>query len=92
MHIKSILAGTAIALVAGLGSASAGEQFTALNGVPAEEMTPGEAAATRGGVSLLIHVHVGAGVFTPEINLTPTARDRIDGFPPAAIDAHPTCC
>ena len=39
MYIKSILAGAAIALVAGLGSVSAADHFTALAGVPAQPLT-----------------------------------------------------
>ena len=39
MHIKSIVAATAIALAATVGSAYAAETFDTMRGVPAEEAT-----------------------------------------------------
>ena len=48
MHIKSIVAGAALALAATIGSASAAEQFSTLKGLPAVAMAPAELAATRG--------------------------------------------
>ena len=58
MHIKSILAGAAIALAAGLASASAADQwvedadgvdsFTILRAIPAVVITTPEAAQVRG--------------------------------------------
>ena len=48
MHIKSILAGAAIALVAGVGSASAAEDFYTTAAVPAEPMTPADLGAVAG--------------------------------------------
>ncbi len=48
MHIKSILAGTAIALVAGVGSVSAGDGFATLDGVAAVPMTSEHMEAVRG--------------------------------------------
>ncbi len=59
MHIKSILAGVAIALAASVGTASAadgfatsrpdtGASFAALSGVPAEAMSAEEMAAVEG--------------------------------------------
>ena len=48
MRTKSILTTAAIALVAGLGSASAGEQFTTLDGVTAVAMSNGGMDAVYG--------------------------------------------
>ena len=48
MHIKSILTAAAIALVAGLGSASAADQFTALEGITAEQLNAVELDRVRG--------------------------------------------
>ncbi len=48
MHIKSILAGTAIALVAGVGSAWAGDEFATLDGVAAVPMTSEHMGEIRG--------------------------------------------
>ncbi len=52
MFAKSILATAAIALAATIGSASAGEQFTTLDGVTAVAMSSGELATVKGQ-----HVH-----------------------------------
>ena len=48
MQIKSILAGAAIALVAGVGTASADEEFATLSGISADVMSAGELAAVVG--------------------------------------------
>ena len=48
MFTKSILATAAIALAATIGSASAGEQFTTLDGVTAVAMSSGELATVKG--------------------------------------------
>ena len=48
MHIKSILTAAAIALAAGLGSASAADQFTALEGITAEPLNAVELDRVRG--------------------------------------------
>ncbi len=48
MHIKPILAGAAIALAAGVGSVSAGDEFATLDGVAAVPMTSEHMAAIRG--------------------------------------------
>ncbi len=47
MEIKSILAGAAIALIAGLASASAGEMLT-LSAIPAEPLTAAEMEQVQG--------------------------------------------
>ena len=49
MHIKSILPAVALALAATIGSASAAEQFSALEGITAAAMTPQELGAVVGG-------------------------------------------
>ena len=48
MQIKSIVAGAAIALVAGLGSASAGDEFATLDGVVAVPLAVAALDAVRG--------------------------------------------
>ncbi|MGR3715675.1 MAG: hypothetical protein ACU0B1_02860 [Thermohalobaculum sp.] len=48
MHIKSILTTAAIALVAGLGSASAGERFATIEGLPIQALSADELAEVRG--------------------------------------------
>ncbi|MEE8276555.1 MAG: hypothetical protein V3R75_05340, partial [Alphaproteobacteria bacterium] len=49
MHIKTILAGAALALAATIGSASAAERFSTLDGVTAVAMSAGELGAVVGG-------------------------------------------
>ncbi len=48
MHIKTILAGAALALAATIGSASAAERFSTLDGVTAVAMSSGEMDAVVG--------------------------------------------
>ena len=48
MHIKSIVAGAAIALAATIGSASAADQFTTLVGVEAQAMSSHMMGEVRG--------------------------------------------
>ena len=48
MQIKLIVSAAAIALVAGLGSASAADQFTALEGITAEPLNAVELDRVRG--------------------------------------------
>ena len=48
MQIKLIVSAAAIALAAGLGSASAAEQFTALEGITAEPLNAVELDRVRG--------------------------------------------
>ena len=48
MHIKSILTATALALATGLGSASAGERFTTLEGISAVALAPSAMMSVRG--------------------------------------------
>ncbi len=62
MQIKSILAGAAIALAAGFGTAAAGEvRFSALGGIPATPMTQAEMAVVVGESSLLV-----TGLLSPQ--------------------------
>ena len=70
MQIKSILAGAAIALVAGLGSASAGDEFSTpdssfvepvsafatLDGMTTEPMNQAEMDAVRGATAITVTV------------------------------------
>ncbi len=67
MQIKSIVAGAAIALIAGVGSVSAdklhvadtagdtGAPFASLNGVATSQMSVKDMAATRGGYRVVIN-------------------------------------
>ena len=48
MRIKLFVSAAAIALAATIGSASAADQFSTLDGVPAASMSAGEMAAVRG--------------------------------------------
>ncbi len=48
MQIKSIVAGAAIALAASVGSASAADQYSTLEGIAAQAMTPQEMGAVVG--------------------------------------------
>ncbi len=54
MHIKLLISAAAIALIAGLGTASAAEQFNTLEGISAEFMSAGDMGAVVGGASYLI--------------------------------------
>ena len=73
MHIKTIVAGAAIALAATIGSASAAEQFSTLKGIPAVAMAPAEADAIRG-----LNVQV----------IRPTVTGLSEIHTPAAIEPH----
>ena len=61
MQIKLIVSATAIALVAGLGSAAAAEQFTTLEGVTAVPMSTVEQDAVRGSAAHFTVTTSGAG-------------------------------
>ena len=63
MLTKSILAASAIALAAGLGSASAGERFATLDGVPASLLQPSELDAVRGQV-IILKINILCGTVT----------------------------
>ncbi len=79
VHIKSILAGTAIALVAGVGSVSAGDQFTTLDGVAAVPMTSEHMGAIRGAEAPgIIEVNTGS---TPVIH----PSDTFPASPPPLV-------
>ncbi|MGR3718005.1 MAG: hypothetical protein ACU0B1_14810 [Thermohalobaculum sp.] len=80
MHIKSILTAAAIALVAGLGSASAADQFTALEGITAEPLNAVELDRVRGanldlsglaGVPTSVFLAVGLKTARMPINVCP---------------------
>ncbi len=49
MHIRLLISAAAIALVAGLGTASASENYATLDGIPAVSMSTVELSSTRGG-------------------------------------------
>ncbi len=82
MHIKSILAGAAIALAATIGSVSAGDQFTTLDGVAAVPMTSEHMGAIRGTSSNsapgIIEVNTGS---TPVIH----PSDTFPASPPPLV-------
>ena len=76
MQIKSIVAGAAIALIAGVGSVSAdelsagdtGEPFGLLDGIATEQMTDHELAATRGAATGQLDPTKGYGFIQPDID------------------------
>ena len=65
MQIKLLVSAAAIALVAGLASASAAEQFTTLDGVTAVAMTSGELDAVVGS--------------NKHFSVSPLGTDKLDG-------------
>lgn len=74
MHIKSIVAGAAIALAATVGSAYAAEQFSTLEGIPAVAMAPAEADAIRG-------ANIGLLSTDPGVTLQPIPPNGFHGGP-----------
>ncbi len=54
MRIKLFAAGAAIALAATIGSASAADQFSTLEGIAAEALTPHEMGAIIGAATLFV--------------------------------------
>ena len=75
MLTKSILTTAAIALVAGLGSASAGEQFTSLAGIAAEVMSSQSMGEVRGGDGdAVLNVGPSLGVNNQHIGPTDTVE------------------
>ena len=84
MHIKSIIAGAAIALVAGLASASAAQESSplkALTGVPGERMTPDELSDTRGSNGIgLVNFLTGTQIAIDNDPHFPKLRNIITGL------------
>ena len=76
MQIKSIFAGAAIALAATIGSASAAEQFTTLEGVTAVAMSSVEQDAVRGSAAHFTVTTSRAGLINPD---TPAAATPLAG-------------
>ena len=70
MHIKSILSAAAIALAATIGSASAADQFSTLDGIAAQAMTPQE-----------MGVVIGTGILT----VTPVRNASANGKGKASV-------
>jgi len=65
MRTTFILTTAAIALVAGLGSASAGERFATIEGLPIQALSADELAGVRGAV-VAVRLHLpGREVFFP---------------------------
>ena len=64
MHIKSILSAAAIALAATIGSASAADQFTTLDGITAQALTPQEMGVVIGADELTVMVTPTPGLAT----------------------------
>ena len=62
MRIKLLVSAAAIALVAGLASASAAEKFTTLDGITAQAMTTQAMGRVKGKLNLGIAVPRGAGI------------------------------
>ena len=76
MKIMSYLTGTAIALAATIGSVSAADQFTTLEGVAAEMMTSQELGDVTG--SLAIIVSHGSLPANPASRVSPNATPITD--------------
>ena len=81
MHIKSILAGTAISLVAGVGSVSAGDKFATLDGVAAVPMTSEHMGVIRGALA------PGAIIVTPGESVEIFPNDTNSLSPPPLVIA-----
>ncbi len=65
MQIKSILAATAIALAAAVGSASAADRLTTMEGMEAKALTPLEMAAVFGAFDLNVNPPIAGAVLNP---------------------------
>ncbi len=61
MHIRSIVAGAAIALVATVGSVSAADHFTTLAGITADALTPQEMGVVTGASGDKASLHITGG-------------------------------
>ena len=83
MQIKSILAGTALALAATIGSASAADEFMTLDGVTADMMTASELSATAGaGIVIVVDLDGNvSGLGTNDI----IGANVLRGVPPAQV-------
>ena len=81
MHIKSILAGTAIALAASFGSAWAGDGFATLDGVAAVPMTSEHMEAIRG----MTHTPPGIIVVTSGEGAEVIPNGTFPASPPPAV-------
>ena len=91
MQIKSILAAAAIALAASVGSASAAEQFSTLEGITAEALTPQEMGIVVG-ASLFVDPVGTAAPGTVNPLMAPGFNDTSIGnqtFAPAHNAIHP---
>ena len=88
MQIKLLVSAAAIALAATVGSATAAEQFTTLDGVIAVAMPSVEQDAVRGSAAHFTVTTFGAGLINPDAAAaaTPVAGDffRV-GFPFGAV-------
>ena len=94
MHIKHLISAAAVALVAGIGAASAAEQFTTLDGFESQAMTPQEMGAVVATAGLQVFLPTpasgsasppggGAAPFTmvsPVISTTVASPNAGDGF------------
>ncbi len=83
MQIKSILAGTALALAATIGSASAADEFMTLDGVAADVMSATELSATVGaGIVIVVDLDGEvSGLGTNDI----IGANVLRGVPPAQV-------
>ena len=77
MLTKSILTATAIALVAGLGSASAGEQFTTIADLSPQALSADELAEVRGAGDFAVITRNGVRIF--ESLMSDAVSNRICG-------------
>ena len=73
MQIKLFVSAAAIALVAGLGSASAAEPFNTLEGITAAALTPQEMGVVKGNNSDVILTIANGSSFSPHVFHFPVA-------------------
>ena len=61
MHIKSIVAGAALAVIATVGSAAAADQFVTLEGLTVDALTPQEMGVVTGADGARASLHITGG-------------------------------
>ena len=88
MLTKTFLAATAIAMVAGVGSANAGGQFVTLRGIPAQVLPQSAMVEVRGSAQIIINRD---GVLVHSQPLPSLVTTKICGAQLCIIDKSPPC-
>ncbi len=86
MHIKSIVAGAGVVLLATLGAAQAGDSFDTLHGVATYEMSQAELSRTQGGGIIVVEIPAGitVGITNTNIDFSLTGGNlTVEAFKPA---------